>query len=71
MRNITLAIGASIFCAIAPISANAKTDRSTSKCEERCLDYDCPSSNPNPMYCHWVCHHKCSQTSPSNNRHEK
>ena len=27
MRNITIVIGVSIFCTIAPISAKAKTDR--------------------------------------------
>ena len=63
MRSFTLAVGASIFCAFAPISANAKTDRSTSKCEQRCHDYHCHGGE-NLMYCHWVCHYKCSQMSP-------
>jgi len=65
MRSITIAICVSIFCAIAPLSANAKTDRSMSKCEERCLHYYCSPGNPNQMDCHWGCHHKCSQTSLS------
>ena len=69
MRRITIAVAASIFCAIAPISAKAKTDRSTSKCEQRCHEYYCVS-NPNPMYCHLACHHKC-QTPQSSNSHEK
>jgi hypothetical protein len=66
MRSITMVVGALIFCAITPISANAKTDGSTSKCEKRCHEYYCVS-NPNPMYCHRACHHKCSQTPPSSN----
>jgi hypothetical protein len=69
VRSTTIAVGALIFWAIAPISANAKTVRSTSKCEERCHEYYCVS-NPNPMYCHLACHHKCSQTPQSNNDHE-
>jgi hypothetical protein len=58
VRSITIAIGVSILCAIAAISAEAKTDRSTSKCEERCHEYHCVS-DPNPMYCHWACRKKC------------
>ena len=66
MKGIAIAVGVSIFCAIAPISAEAKTDSSRSKCEQRCIDYLCTAGNPNPMECHWACHHKCSQTSLSN-----
>jgi hypothetical protein len=58
MRSIALAVGASIFCAIALISANAKTDRSTSKCEQTCHDYRC-HGGANLMYCHWACQEKC------------
>jgi hypothetical protein len=55
----TIAVGALIFCAIAPVSVNAKTDRSTSKCEQRCNEYYICGSNSNPMYCHWACRKKC------------
>ena len=41
MRAIAIMVGALIFCAVAPISAEAKTDRSTSKCEQRCHEYYC------------------------------
>ena len=41
MRAIAIMVGALIFCAVAPISATAKTDRSTSKCEQRCHEYYC------------------------------
>ena len=71
MRSITMAVGALIFCAIAPISANAKTDRSTSKCEERCHEYHCVS-DPNPMYCQWACRKKCGANDLSKTpRHEE
>ena len=62
MRNIAIAVGASIFCAIAPISANAKTDRST--CEQRCHEYYC-SGAASLMYCHYACHKKCHSNDPS------
>jgi hypothetical protein len=64
VRSIVIAIGISIVCAIAPLSAKAETDRSTSKCEQKCHADRC-IADPNPMYCHWACHEKCSQASPS------
>jgi hypothetical protein len=62
VRNITIAVGASILCAIAAISAEAKTDHST--CEQRCQQYYC-SGGVSLMYCNHVCHKKCSRTVPS------
>jgi hypothetical protein len=69
VRNITIAVGASILCAIAAISAEAKTDRST--CEQRCQEYYC-SGAASLMLCHHECHKKCSRTGPEQiTRHEK
>jgi hypothetical protein len=64
MRGIAIAVGALIVCAVAPISAQAKTDRST--CEQRCHEYYC-SGTRNPMYCQNTCHKKCL----SDDYHEK
>jgi hypothetical protein len=69
VRVITIAISALIFSAIGPVSAKAKTDRSTSNCEKRCHEYNC-FANPNQMYCRWACHQKCTQMSPDD-RDEK
>jgi hypothetical protein len=69
MRSIAISVGACIFCAIAPISAEAKTDHST--CEQRCQEYYC-SGAASLMYCHYECHKKCSRTVPKQiTRHEK
>jgi hypothetical protein len=69
MRSITMAVGVSIFCAIAPISAKAKTDHST--CEQRCQQYYC-SRAASLMYCHYACHKRCFSNGPEQmNRHEK
>ena len=63
MKSIAIAIFALTLCAINSISANAKTDRPTSKCEEKCHQYHCVS-DPNPIYCHYACHKKCSWYGP-------
>jgi hypothetical protein len=62
VRSITIAVGASIFCAIVPVGANAKIDRST--CEQRCEEYYC-SGGGSMMYCHYACHKKCPLTVPN------
>ena len=62
MRGIAIAVGALIVCAVAPISAQAKTDRST--CEQRCHEYYC-SGGGSMMYCHYACHKKCPLTVPN------
>ena len=66
MRDIAVAVGALIFCAVAPIPANAKTDHSTTKCEQKCHEYSC-SGAKNLMYCSNACHKKCI----SDDSHEK
>jgi hypothetical protein len=66
VRAIAITVGTMIACAATPISATAKTDRSTSKCEQRCHEYYC-SGGVNPMYCHYACHKKCL----SDDHHEK
>jgi hypothetical protein len=59
VRSLALAVSVSMFCAIALVTANAKTERSTSNCEKRCHEYLC-SSHSNPMHCKWACHEKCN-----------
>jgi hypothetical protein len=58
VKSITMLVSALVFYAVAPISADAKTDRSTSKCEQRCHDYHC-YGGADLMYCHWACQEKC------------
>jgi hypothetical protein len=66
VRAIAITVATLIVCAVAPISATAKTDRSTSKCEQRCHEYHCFGA-ANPMYCRYACHQYCL----SDDHHEK
>jgi hypothetical protein len=56
MRSMTIAIGFSIFCTIAP--AKAKIDHS--KCEERCRAYYCHGGISRQFSCNHECHSKCA-----------
>ena len=57
MRTITVALGISLLCVVAPTSSKAKTDHA--KCEDRCRAYYCPDSVRRELYCHYQCHKMC------------
>jgi len=62
MRMAVITIGVSFLCTVPAIAAEAKSDHSVSKCEERCEDYHNCVVNPNPMNCRWSCQKLCTQT---------
>jgi hypothetical protein len=66
MRTITVALAVSFLCVLAPVSSNAKSDRT--KCEDRCRAYYCPDSVRRELYCHYQCHKMCAAEDGSRSR---
>ena len=66
MRTITVALGISLLCVVAPTSSKAKTDHA--KCEDRCRAYYCPDSVRRELYCHYQCHKMCGAEGGGSNR---
>ena len=62
MRMIAVAVSASVFCAIAPIHTNAKSDRSA--CVQRCREYYCSGGVTRQLYCQAQCARKCQSRKP-------
>ena len=57
VKSTTMLVSALIFCAVAPIYAEAKTDHS--QCEERCRQFNCSGGMNRQLYCSSECHRKC------------
>jgi len=66
MRTITVALGVSVLCVLAPVSSQAKTDHA--KCEDRCRAYYCSDSLRRELYCHYQCRKMCTSESDGKNR---
>jgi len=66
MRTITVALGVSVLCVLAPVSSLAKTDHA--KCEDRCRAYYCSDSLRRELYCRYQCHKMCASETGSKNR---
>jgi len=66
MRTITVALGVSVLCVLAPVSSKAKTDHT--KCEDRCRAYYCPDSVRRELYCHYQCRKMCASEDGNRNR---
>jgi hypothetical protein len=57
VKNITRLVSALVFCAVAPIYAEAKTDHS--QCEESCRQSNCSGGMSRRLYCSSECQRKC------------
>ena len=66
MRSITVALGVSVLCVLAPVSSQAKIDHP--KCEDRCRAYYCPDSARRELYCHYQCHKMCAAETDGKSR---